>query len=43
MKQAKNESYDEVIGVWKKVADGATSGYTCYMSRETVSKKLNDL
>ena len=38
-----SESYDKVIVVGKKVADGATSGYTCYGSRKTVLKRLNDL
>ena len=37
-----SESYDEVIAVWKKVADGATSGYTCYMRQKTVLTRLND-
>ena len=43
VKQAMSESYDKVIAVWKKVADGATSGYTCNINRKTVLKKLNDL
>ena len=43
IKQAMSESYDEVIAVWKKVAHGATSGYTCYVSQKTVLKRLNDL
>ena len=38
-----SESYDEVIAVWKKVTDEATSCYTCNMSRKTVLKRLNDL
>ena len=43
VKQPMSESYDEVIAVWKKVADGAASAHTCYMSRKTVLKRLNDL
>ena len=38
-----SESYGKVIAVWKKVADGATLGYTCYMSRKAVLKRQNDL
>ena len=41
--QATSESYDEVIAVWKKVSDGAASDYICYMSQNTVLKRLNDL
>ena len=36
-------TYEEVIVVWKKVAKGATVGYTCYVSRKTVLKRLSDL
>jgi len=43
LKKSLNASYEEVIAVWKKVSDGATPGYTCYMSRKTVLKKLTDL
>ena len=43
VKQAMSESYEEVIAVRKKVADGATSGYTCYMSQKTILKRLNDI
>ena len=43
VKQTMIESYDEVIAVWRKNADGATSSYTGYMSRKIVLKRLNDL
>ena len=36
-------TYDEITAVWKKVARGATPGYTCFLSKNTVLKKLNDL
>ena len=39
VKQAMSESYDKVIAVGKEVADG----YTCYLSRKTLLKRLNDL
>ena len=36
-------AYDKIIVVWKNAAQGATAGYTCYLSRNTVLKKFSDL
>ena len=36
-------TYDEIIAVWKKVAQGAIPGYTCYLSGNKVLKKLSDV
>ena len=35
VKNAMSATYNEIIAVWKKVAQGATPGYTCYLSRNT--------
>ena len=36
-------TYDKIVAVWKKVVQGVTPGSTCYLSRNTVLKKLRDL
>ena len=33
-----NATLDEVIEEWKNVAEGASVGYICYVSRKTVRK-----
>jgi len=38
-----NQTATEIIELWKKVADGATPGYNCFQSMNTVKKKLNKL
>ena len=40
VKKATSATYEKIIAVWKKVAQGAI--YTCYLSRSTILKKLND-
>ena len=38
-----NRTCDEVILLWKKVADGSTPGYICYMTLNTVKVKMTKL
>ena len=42
VKKAMSATYYEIIAVWKKVVQGATAGYTCYLSRIAVLMKLSD-
>ena len=42
-KKAISATYDEVIEMWKKVVEGASHGYTCYVSRKTMRKKMRNL
>ena len=38
-----NRTFDEVVLLWKKVAEGSTGGYTCYVSLNTIESKLSKL
>ena len=42
-KKAISSTYDEVIKMWKKVVEGASPGYTYYVSRKTMRKKISNL
>ena len=38
-----NQTSTEIINIWKKVSSGATPGYKCFQSINTVKKKLTKL
>ena len=40
---AANSTSLEVINLWKKVADGSTSNYTCYKTLKSVKSKLQNM
>ena len=42
-KKAISATYDEGIEMWEKVVEGASPGYTCYVSRKTMRKKMSNL
>ena len=42
-KKAISAAYDEVIEMWEKVVEGASPGYTCYVSRKTMRRKMSNL
>ena len=42
-KRVSTKTSTEIINIWKKVSSGATPGYECFQSINTVKKKVNKL